>query len=900
MKPLQLIMSAFGPYKDETLIEFESLGNSGIFLITGDTGAGKTTIFDAISFALYGVVSGSNKEIDSLRSNFSNDDVKTYVKLKFFHKGKEYIVTREPAYVKPKKNGSGTTKNIASASLEYDDKIIAKVNEVTSKIEEILGITAKQFKQISMLAQGEFIKVLFADSKERIEIFRRIFETDIFDRITMKLGFLASENRKKLEDLKTEFFTNLNNIIWKDKPAIALTLDSKNVNEPVIQEILELLEKEVDTNREEYKNVEDELKKIEKEYKKIEDEIKVQQEFNNKIELYCKLIGEKDNLISKEKEIEELNEFLNKNDKIIATVKPKEEKYNFTVKEIEKINAGLKRVIELIQIGEEKEKQNQSREEKAKELKIFAETYKEELENKINLEQKINKIKMIEQISSQKDKFEIEYKKVQKEFNEIENKYKEEDEKFFIEQAGILADKLEEGKPCPVCGSKEHPHKAKKSDEVLTKVELDKLKGQVEKELKKRDKIRNDIIAIKSRFDTLIQEFIEKSDEEIDLVRYKNELSNNYKDLVQKINLLKLNFDKEINEISKKKYNIEKFNFDEFYEEFSKQLKEEANELIKQKTNKEIYEKQLKEKNKELQKNQKDYEKSYQSLGFESELDYKANILSSVEIKNKKRQIEKYKENVTANKVQIKNIEKDVKGKEIVDLSEKIEKMNGLSEEIKNQKRLQQSLHLIYESNTRMNRFLKQTSKDLILQIQRMGVVEDLAKTANGSLSGKRKIKFEEYVQATYFDMVIFEANKRLVNMTDNRYLLIRKESSEKISDKIGLDLEVIDNYNGKKRDVKSLSGGEAFKAALSLALGLSDVIQTYSGGVVVDTLFIDEGFGTLDVESREQAINTLLQLAGNNKLIGIISHVSELKERIDKKIVVTKSQNGSRIEIVV
>jgi len=388
MKPLQLIMSAFGPYKDETLIEFESLGNSGIFLITGDTGAGKTTIFDAISFALYGVVSGSNKEIDSLRSNFSNDDVKTYVKLKFFHKGKEYIVTREPAYVKPKKNGSGTTKNIASASLEYDDKIIAKVNEVTSKIEEILGITAKQFKQISMLAQGEFIKVLFADSKERIEIFRRIFETDIFDRITMKLGFLASENRKKLEDLKTEFFTNLNNIIWKDKPAIALTLDSKNVNEPVIQEILELLEKEVDTNREEYKNVEDELKKIEKEYKKIEDEIKVQQEFNNKIELYCKLIGEKDNLISKEKEIEELNEFLNKNDKIIATVKPKEEKYNFTVKEIEKINAGLKRVIELIQIGEEKEKQNQSREEKAKELKIFAETYKEELENKINLEQK--------------------------------------------------------------------------------------------------------------------------------------------------------------------------------------------------------------------------------------------------------------------------------------------------------------------------------------------------------------------------------------------------------------------------------------------------------------------------------------------------------------------------------
>ena len=182
--------------------------------------------------------------------------------------------------------------------------------------------------------------------------------------------------------------------------------------------------------------------------------------------------------------------------------------------------------------------------------------------------------------------------------------------------------------------------------------------------------------------------------------------------------------------------------------------------------------------------------------------------------------------------------------------------------------------------------------------MKKVAKIEELSRIASGTAYGKRRIAFEQYVQATYFDMIINEANKRLINMTDNRYMLVRKKTGDKISEKIALDLDVLDNYNGKIRDVKSLSGGESFKAALSLALGLSDIIQSYSGGVVVDTLFIDEGFGTLDMESREQAINTLIQLAGDNKLIGIISHVTELKERLDKKVIVSKTQNGSNIDI--
>ena len=204
--------------------------------------------------------------------------------------------------------------------------------------------------------------------------------------------------------------------------------------------------------------------------------------------------------------------------------------------------------------------------------------------------------------------------------------------------------------------------------------------------------------------------------------------------------------------------------------------------------------------------------------------------------------------------------------------------------------------HRIFENNNRILVDLQTNSKKLDSKIKEFTMVEDLSKIANGTVYGKRRIEFEQFVQASYFDMVIIEANKRLLKMTDNRFLLVRKESSERVSDKIGLELEVIDNYNGKRRDVKSLSGGEAFKAALSLALGLSDVIQSYSGGIVVDTMFIDEGFGSLDDVSRDQAIRVLNDLADKDRLIGIISHVNELKEQIDHKLVVKKNEKGSSV----
>ena len=273
-------------------------------------------------------------------------------------------------------------------------------------------------------------------------------------------------------------------------------------------------------------------------------------------------------------------------------------------------------------------------------------------------------------------------------------------------------------------------------------------------------------------------------------------------------------------------------------------------------------------------------------------------LLYEKTLRHSSEEIEKYKTDVTINATKLEEIQKEIKGFEKVDLTAKIQEFNNKKQELENMRKQQMEYHRIFENNNRILVDLQTNSKKLDSKIKEFTMVEDLSKIANGTVYGKRRIEFEQFVQASYFDMVIIEANKRLLKMTDNRFLLVRKESSERVSDKIGLELEVIDNYNGKRRDVKSLSGGEAFKAALSLALGLSDVIQSYSGGIVVDTMFIDEGFGSLDTESREQAINTLNQLTDNHKLIGIISHVTELKERIDKKVIVTKSTEGSKITI--
>lgn len=887
MKPLKIKISAFGPYKNCIDIDFEKLGESGIFLITGDTGAGKTTIFDSISFALFGEVSGSNRPVPSVRSDFADNDTETFVELEFTHKNKKYKIKRNPAYERTKKRGEGTTKTGADASLEYDDKVISGTKNVDTKIEEILGINSKQFKQISMLAQGEFLKILFAESKDRTEIFRRIFDTDIYNQIARRLADKTRIAKAELEQLKDYFAINSSNIVWKDGTQ---AVQPKDVNELFIQEILEKLQQEIKVNSEQFEKCQEQISKQSDENSKMEKEIMAQKDKNDKIDRCQKLQEEQKVLQEKQEDIKQKEALIQKSQEIINKILPKEDKKKELEKEISQKQKVLQDIYEKIELGNKKEEKFKQILDLLEIIKVQFQKYSELKDGKTELEDKIKKLQVIikeqenKRVASENaQKFEVEWEK-------LSTKVLEKEKEFFKEQAGILAENLKENEPCPVCGSLHHPNLAIKSTSVLTKEELDNLKKKEEKSRKILTDATNKVTEINSKIETLIKEFGEEPDVELynkkhaeiseELEKAYNQLNDNYKQIMLKDIV------------------IESFEYDTFKEKITNKISKEREEFLKLQTQQEENKKQIDELSQKQEKAQNDYQNTLKELGFENEEQYKKSVLNNSQIEIFSKEIEKYKTDVTINATKLEEIQKEIKGFEKVDLTSKIQEFNNKKQKLEDMRKQQMEYHRIFENNNRILVDLQTNSKKLDSKIKEFTMVEDLSKIANGTVYGKRRIEFEQFVQASYFDMVIIEANKRLLKMTDNRFLLVRKESSERVSDKIGLELEVIDNYNGKRRDVKSLSGGEAFKAALSLALGLSDVIQSYSGGIVVDTMFIDEGFGSLDTESREQAINTLNQLTDNHKLIGIISHVIELKERIDKKVIVTKSTEGSKITI--
>ena len=887
MKPLKIKISAFGPYKNCIDIDFEMLGESGIFLITGDTGAGKTTIFDSISFALFGEVSGSNRPVPSVRSDFADNDTETFVELEFTHKNKKYKIRRNPAYERTKKRGEGTTKTSADASLEYDDKVISGTKNVDIKIEEILGINSKQFKQISMLAQGEFLKILFAESKDRTEIFRRIFDTDIYNQIAKRLADKTRIAKAELEQLKDYFAINSSNIVWKDG---IQSVQPKDVNELFIQEILEKLQQEIKINLEQFEKCQEQISKQSDENSKMEKEITAQKDKNDKIDRCQKLQEEQKVLQEKQEDIKQKEILIQKSQEIINKILPKEDKKKELEKEISQKQKVLQDISEKIELGKKKEEKFKQILELIEIIKVQFQKYSELKDGKTELEDKIKKLQVIIKEQENKKIASENAQKLEAEWEKLSTEVLEKEKEFFREQAGILAEKLKENEPCPVCGSLHHPNLAIKSKSVLTKEELDNLKEKEEKSRKILTDATNKVTEINSKIETLIKEFGEKPDVELYNKKYAeiseklekayNQLNDNYKQIMLKDIV------------------IESFEYDIFKEKITNKISKEREEFLKLQTQQEENKKQIDELLQKQEKAQNDYQNTLKELGFENEEQYKKSVLNNSQIEIFSKEIEKYKTDVTINATKLEEIQKEIKGFEKVDLTAKIQEFNNKKQELENMRRQQMEYHRIFENNNRILVDLQTNSKKLDSKIKEFTMVEDLSKIANGTVYGKRRIEFEQFVQASYFDMVIIEANKRLLKMTDNRFLLVRKESSERVSDKIGLELEVIDNYNGKRRDVKSLSGGEAFKAALSLALGLSDVIQSYSGGIIVDTMFIDEGFGSLDTESREQAINTLNQLTDNHKLIGIISHVTELKERIDKKVIVTKSTDGSKITI--
>lgn len=828
MRPLYLSLCSFGPYPGEEKIDFTRFGGNGVFLITGPTGSGKTTIFDGITYALFGLTSTQIREKSSLRSDFSVNEKETYAELVFEHKNKEYTIRRSPRYERLKKRGTGVTvSNETALLLEEGKRPLETVSEVNRRIEEILGFNYRQFKQLGMLAQGEFMELLLASSRDRVEIFRDLFQTGDYEELQKRLGERARGLRGRLYDIDSRIDEVIGQAGVERTPG--------KLPEELAAEIGALYEqtkkekKEIEEALREKKKQKKALEEKGAEYFKLSRELLKEQEKNRK---------RRDDWQKQEKRAEEQKSiFVSWQEENKARRELEKEAAASLTEEKQKLLAGKKEAKgwerQLLQADtalKEKKREKEGLKELLKKLADFSKA------------EKTQKARM-DSYTKQKEREEA-----------ARNLYQEKEELYRSAAIGLAARFLEEGKPCPVCGSLTHPDKAGVSEAVPDQKEVEEHKRRAEKERELLDAVfaeTKEALGALKRQEADIKAECEKAG-----ILDEAEGQEKYRTLQKEEEQCAL-----------------------FLAEWKKKEKEARS--VEKKL--EALEKQLETLKKKEEKNREKEEKEAVKL---------RERLSKEEVRaaEKKTVLEEGVKAETALQEKLdaaaKKLETDI---------------TLLEEEIKTADRLVKELEAKRDGAVTGIGQLKAAWDTLKVRLaerkeleKEYGVWQDLDNVTKGR--NKDRLVFEQYVLAVYFEEVLKAANVRLSDMTNGRFELRKIRRVEDARTTNSLDIEIFDHYTGKCRSVKSLSGGESFKAALCFALGMADMIEASIGGIHIDTLFIDEGFGSLDEESLDQALKSLLSLTGQKHFIGIISHVNELKERIDQQIVIEKGRNGSHI----
>ncbi len=1074
MKPIKLVMNAFGPYAGLTPeINFETFDEKGLFLISGDTGAGKTTIFDAICFALFGKTSGEYRDTKNLRSGYANENETTYVDFYFSHQGKKYHIHREPTQERLKKRKSKTseteykTENEKAVLYFEDGRSISKLAEVNESIKEILHITFEQFKQIVMIAQGEFRELLQASTEDRTEILRSIFLTDSYIRICEKLG----ARRKKYEEL----FRSHNNSIIQYFNGIKYAEDSNyadsfedlrektlfSMSIKSVDEMLEIAENIIAEDKEQLKQINEQVKIAQRELENNNTALNNAINNNKFIQRYEECKTKQEELKKRKKSIDELSVELKKMISATRFVSPVYEKYQEKVKSLKnqkesiekksfnKVKAEntlkesesvLKQSLELKEKGEKLNLKSEQlkadfdkykqRDDLIKALKLLEKEEKEILSEKIELEaeekkltEKISKLNSVveeyknkpselvtldaksKNVARLKDSLGRlinsdfnEFSKLQKDLSKKQALYQEAQEEFLEKEsfrihaekvmddcrAGLLAKNLKDGEECPVCGSTHHPKLAILPDEAFSDEDLKKFKADEDKAKKEKDKALSLAQELNGRYasqENHLKKAIKEalSDEllcdESCIAAPLSEASNDDKDnlevlhkiaektlskvfdLQNKINLemkevktacnkkekaekeLEIARGEETEDLKKRKeQNLSrKEKYSNNLTETNTKLKELAKltykNLVEAKDNQKAIEKEAKEifdniekaqqsfdsaKNKltaltaeietlnknltdtekEVKQTKTNYEAALKTNGFDNEDSYFEYDVGEDEIEDNQSIINDYNTQVKINAESLETAKKDAAGKELINievLEEKVENYKEKLDEIR--EFLGDTKSRLAMNKESLDNISKQKS-DFENNKKLFTIYQKLYNLASGNVSGNSRITLEQYVQMAGFDGIIAAANRRLLPMTERQFELIRHDNSNEKKSKTTLDLDVFDNFTGKKRPVGSLSGGESFKASLSLALGLSDTVSMNAGGIQMDALFIDEGFGSLDSKSNSVVIEVLNNLSGKNKLVGLISHREEIINSITNQIKVTKDRNGSHISI--
>lgn len=1029
MRALSIRLSAFGPYKAEQEIDFRELGNESIFLITGPTGAGKTTIFDAICFALYGKASGSDRDHDTFRSHFATEDDKTAVSFTFQLKGETYLVYRQPKQQRPKERGEGFREEPALAELyklENDQKqlIHSKIKDVNETVEEMLGLDYDQFRKMIMIPQGEFRKLIAENSKEREEILQKIFRTYFYQDVTEALKTEAKILKEQLEQMEWKLTQEINKIEWDD-PSQLDTSSSASV---------------IETLREKIANDKKKTKEINKKIIKEKETLQVSQEafykgkqLADKFSEHAHLESEKKKIDQQKPEMEAKKELLHLGEKANALLpfeKQAKDRREEWQQQLEKVASQKKQLIslqesfqqltEIYNTQKQLEKQKQEEKGQLAEKKRQLEKLKQYTKIKLNLEaaQKkyLNMDKKVQTMSKDieerkkihgqleealrtqsqqtKDYYQKEkellhtqefdkksqtlmadfstlqdlrlnyknvknsYLKINQEIIEQRDRIQEMEEMQQTHHAYVLASHLHEGETCPVCGSTSHPAKAEIAASLIpdeankkqqaTLVELEKSASKWQEayiQAKSKGETKRELVETTAREFELSFEKIDQDTLQRLTLHWKEEKQKKekeFKEAEEKVKSLeqadtkKQHIIKELDHLNKQfetvKQELEQVKKEELTLEV--QLKQLEADLPAEASTIDKWQEHIQETERALEKwffdweeQQKKWEQSKQKRNeaqinlvtfeqFATDLARKKEeqeVIFNVKVKEagftdvpafqQAKQKEAQLEKVKSELEQFKQLEQNV-----------YQKLQVLTDQLNNQvapdlDKLQEAVHTNTEQLEKTSQAYHalqsqvQQHEDLQVRIQKLVKEQkgserkyyDVAELANLARGDNHlKLSFERYVLSSFLDEILLQANIRMDQLTEHRYQLIRSNQVAKRGAQSGLDLEVMDQHTGQQRSVKTLSGGEGFKAALSLALGMADVVQAHAGGVQLETLFIDEGFGTLDELSLEQAIECLKGLQQSNRVLGIISHVPQLKEEIYAKLQIKPSPQGS------
>ena len=925
MKPLKLTMSAFGSYAGKNVIDFTGQ-QQGIFLITGDTGAGKTTIFDAITYALYNETSGGERNGNMMRSQYAQPETETYVELEFLYRGQTYRVRRNPDYkiTKTLKNGKIREQKVPhSVELTLPDGTVfpEKKNATDAKIIEILGLTADQFSQIVMIAQGDFLKLLYTKSDERKMIFSKLFRTDIYWKIqenlrrkSMEMDERIQENDRAFEQEKSRIILlpeseeiPLDELVERLRERLKDALKEQNLRRANVEE----LNKKI-TKYEEINKLFVSLEKIRQTGKELEarqvESKERRQQIENALKADKVLVAEQQNLRQQQaveqsvQAIAKMEETLTNNQEMFETLKTQLQE----VEAEQKREAAdiQKKMLALEQSFPSYEALQNARSEEQQAKKVWEDLEKTSEESFHKKEAGIAALKeqqkQQEQVVEQTKK---NWEQTSLSASESAKHYEHMYEAFLKEQAGILAENLSAGCPCPVCGSTVHPDPAKLSDHAVTELEVEQAKKTRAAAEEKRDLAYLAFEAEKTEKQKLAQA-VEK--EEADFVlaqtiakQQRKEAEQNYVSLQKIAEQIREKLVYPSLAEAKKQYAAMQKALEAAEQEIERkrrkvsELAEAMNTLKGQKLAEEENQKTAK---KLAVKTEKEYAKLLEKSGFVSEETYHLAILPERSRSKLEREEKEYESQCLRQQSEQKLLEKQVSGKTYTDTTELNEQLKAEKQALKEAEKTYMELHTAYENDRSVLQncaVYLEKGKKLESEDQ---VIKSLSKTANGRLSGSAKIDFETYIQRQYFKQIIHEANKRLLTMSNHQFILkLKEEANTGRKTNEGLDLSVYSLVTDSERDVKTLSGGESFLAALAMALGLSDIVERSAGAIHPDMMFIDEGFGSLDAQSRQQAIEVLGELAGDSRMVGIISHVTELKEQIDRKLVVSRTDKGSR-----